>query len=82
LPPALQQQCQDLVLRSLSGLGDHILTAELNAALSSLTAAMRREGRSDCAMAIAAAQHALAQSVGRLGSRSTRTEAGFSDTGR
>jgi uncharacterized membrane protein len=83
LPPALQQQCQDLVLRSLSGLGDHILTAELEAALSSLTGAMRRQGRSDCARALAKAQHALAQSVGRLGSRSTRTEAKFpADTGR
>ena len=31
LPPRLQRQADDLLLRSLSGLGDHILTSELEA---------------------------------------------------
>lgn len=76
LPPQLQQQADDLLLRSLSGLGEHILTSELEAALSALIDALAEAGRPQCATAIAAARHQLGQSIGRLNSRSTRTGAG------
>lgn len=76
LPPPLQQQADDLLRRSLSGLGDHILTSDLDAALSALTDAMAMAGRSECADAIRGAQKQLGLSIGRLNSRSTRTENG------
>lgn len=75
LPPPLRRQADDLLLRSLSGLGDHILTSELEASLIALTVALNLDGRSQCAGAIEAAQHQLELSIGRLNSRSTRTKA-------
>jgi len=76
LPPSLQRQANDLLLRSLSGLGDHILTSDLEGALSVLVDALTAAAHPECAEAIAAAQRQLALSIGRLNSRSTRTEAG------
>lgn len=75
LPAPAQRQADDLLLRSLSGLGDHILTSDLEAALSDLIAALAETG-SPCADAIVAAQRQLEQSIGKLNSRSTRTKAG------
>lgn len=75
LPTPAQRQADDLLLRSLSGLGDHILTSNLEAALSDLNAALAESG-SPCARAIGAAQRQLEQSIGKLNSRSTRTKAG------
>jgi hypothetical protein len=75
LPTPLRRQADDLLLRSLSGLGDHILTSELEASLSALSAALAVDGRSQSAAAIAAAQHQFGLSIGRLNSRSTRTQA-------
>jgi uncharacterized membrane protein len=75
LPPSLQRQAEDLLLRSLSGLGDHILTSDLEASLSAIIAALNAAGRSRAAGAVGAAQHQLGLSIGRLNSRSTRTEA-------
>jgi hypothetical protein len=74
LPPPLRRQAEDLLLRSLSGLGDHILTSDLEAALSALIDAFAAAGRPQSAAAIGAAQHQLGLSIGRLNSRSTRTE--------
>ena len=74
LPAPLQHQADDLLLRSLSGLGDHILTSDLEASLLTLVDALVAVGRSECAGAIGAAQHQLGLSIGRLNSRSTRTE--------
>ena len=76
LPPALQSTVEELVLRSLSGLGDHILTSDLEASLSSLSAALLRGDRARGAQSIDAAKRQLAQSLGRLNSRSTRSQAG------
>lgn len=75
LPPPLRRQVDDLLLRSLSGLGDHILTSELETSLMALTVALNSDGRSQCAGAIEAAQRQLELSIGRLNSRSTRTKA-------
>lgn len=73
LPPDLQRQADDLLMRSLSGLGDHILTSELAASLSVLVDALTISGRSQCAGAVEQARDKLARSIGQLNSRSTRT---------
>lgn len=73
LPPEMQQQAEDLLLRSVAGLGDQILSHDLNASLSVLIEALNACGRNDCAAAIEIAQDRLAKSVGVLNSRSTRT---------
>jgi len=72
LPREWQQRAEDLILRILSALGDHVLTGELNAALSELTAKLRSLERFDTADAVQKAQEKLALSVGKLNSRSTR----------
>jgi uncharacterized membrane protein len=76
LPPIMRRQADDLLLRSLSGLGDHILSSDLEASLSRLQSALSVDSRSRCAGAIASAQHQLETSIGRLNSRSTRARAG------
>lgn len=76
LPPFLGQQTEELVLRSLSGLGDHILTSDLDASLSALAAALKSAGRSESAARITTAVQQLGSSNGRLNSRSTRARAG------
>ena len=73
LPPALQQQADDLLLRSLSGLGDQILTSELETSLEFLIDALTKAGRSQSAGVIEMARDKLAESIGLLNSRSTRT---------
>jgi uncharacterized membrane protein len=76
LPDTLRRQADDLVLRSLSGLGDHVLTSELEASLAAMRDALRAAGRPGSADAVAAALHGLGRSIGRLNSRSTRAGAG------
>lgn len=73
LPVEHQPRAEDLILRILSALGDHVLTAELNEALSMLVATLTRAQRADTAQAVQMAQTQLALSVGKLNSRSTRT---------
>ena len=55
-------------------LGDHVLTAELDAALSALVDTLKASERFDTADAVQMAQAALGQSIGKLNSRSTRVE--------
>ena len=81
LPPHLGRKAEKLLLRSLSGLGDHILTSELAAALSAVAAALDAAGHCQSAEAISAAESRLGLSVGRLNSRSTRVEAGQAPQG-
>jgi len=73
LPLDLQRQSEDCLMRSLSGLGDHILTRELAASLSILVDALSMSGPPECAGAIALARDKLAASIGQLNSRSSRT---------
>jgi hypothetical protein len=74
LPAPLRAQADDLILRSLSALGDHVLTSDLDGALSALRGRLALDGRSPAAAAIATAQHQLERSIGRLNSRATRTQ--------
>jgi uncharacterized membrane protein len=72
LPEPQRARAEDVIERSLAALGDHVLTAELQRALGELVDALRRAGRSEAAARVDAAVHALARSVGKLGSRATR----------
>jgi hypothetical protein len=67
-----QERTEDILLRLLSGLGDHILTAELEKALTVLTNKLIMSGRHEVAAAIKNALVQLSQSVGKLNSRATR----------
>lgn len=68
LPPERVNQVADLVLRSLSALGEHVLKS----ALEILSLALAAAGRDAAADAVTLAQDTLRRSVGRLNSRSTR----------
>lgn len=74
LGPAEQRRVEDILLRTLSGLGDHVLTSELEGALDRLVAVLDAAGRRETAAAVRTATRALARSVGKLGSRSTRAQ--------
>ena len=75
LPAPLRRQAADLLQRSLSGLGDHILTSNLEASLTALIDTLSKDDP-DCAEAMRAAKQKLSLSVGALNSRSTRANAG------
>lgn len=70
--PPLQERAEDVLLRSLSALGDHVPTGGLDEALSAVIAALTEAGRSGSAGAIGDAQQQLGRSIGRLNARSTR----------
>ena len=72
LTPPLQQRIEDLVRRILTGLGDHILTADVDAALAELTRTLTAAGRTDTASAVHAAHAAMRASLGAAHSRSDR----------
>ena len=75
LPPEQQQRAEDVILRSMPALGDHVLTAELDSTLSALIDALNRSARITTAAAVQAAQGRLRLSVGKLHSRATRSQA-------
>lgn len=72
LSPELQARSADIILRIVSGLGDHVLTADLDHALDALSEALTRAGRPRIAEAVRDAQGALRASIGKLNSRATR----------
>jgi hypothetical protein len=76
LPASLRQRAVDVLLRSLSGLGDHILTGDLDEAMSELINVLDTAGQTQCADAMKAARDQLRLSVGRLHSRASRTPTG------
>lgn len=72
MPMISQQATVNLVLRSLAGMSDHVLTTQLDTAVLGLADALRQGGRADAAAQVRAARDALAESIGHLNSRSTR----------
>jgi uncharacterized membrane protein len=72
LPAAVQARAEDLICRILSGLGDHVLTADLDATLSALADALASAERHETAAAVKGAQAELRGSLGKLNSRATR----------
>ncbi|HVF64748.1 MAG TPA: DUF2254 family protein [Casimicrobiaceae bacterium] len=73
LAPALQQRIEDIVARTLSGFGDHILSKELEQAVDGLIATLSRAGRAATAASLEAAKDRLAETIGKLGGRATRS---------
>lgn len=76
LPLRERLRVEDLVLRTLSGLGDHMLTTELDETLTDLVNALERAGQAATVAAVRRAQTDLASSIGTLNSRSTRVPGG------
>ncbi|MGI8483055.1 MAG: hypothetical protein ACR2OU_02180, partial [Thermomicrobiales bacterium] len=72
LPHHLRRQSADLLLRTLSALGDHVLTTELEDALTKLEEALERVGLTATAVDVRAAHEELATTIGKLNSRATR----------
>lgn len=72
LPDQQQRRAEDAILRMLAGMGDLILTHELDRSLTALANALSHAGQHDTAGAVRSAQADLAESIGRLNSRSTR----------
>ena len=66
------ERLADIAHRSLSALGEHVLTRELEASLHDLAAALSARGFDEGAAAVASATRALAGSLGTLNARSTR----------
>jgi hypothetical protein len=75
LSPDQQARAEDIILRIISALGDHVLTAELEATLSELVLALDKSARITTAAAVQVAQNRLKLSVGKLHSRATRSQA-------
>ena len=75
LPPEHQARAEDIALRMLSTLGDHVLTAPLERELRALEETLRSAGRETTASALAQGRAALALSIGRANSRGTRLDA-------
>jgi hypothetical protein len=76
LPPDLAKRTEELVLRSLAGLGDQILSAELEHALDDIADAFDCAGLAEGARAVRAACVELATNIGKLNSRATRVPTG------
>ncbi len=71
-----QWQTVELMLRTLSAPGDHLLTAELDEALSALEQTMKRAGQIEAATAIGIACRKHAATSGTLHSRATMVTGG------
>ena len=76
LPVDQQPRAEDLIRRSLSALGEHVLTAELNSILSDLAGQLHAAECRSYGREVTSARERLAASVGKLGSRATRVSAG------
>lgn len=73
IPEEWFARVEDLILRTLSVLGEFALTRELENALKNLQAVLERVGRDETAKAVEAARERMSGTVGKLGSRATRT---------
>lgn len=72
LPNNQQKEVENRILRILPTLGDHVLTTELDAALTALVASLKQAQRGTSAQSVQGARDQLAQSIGQLNSRATR----------
>ena len=72
LGPRERDRTQELVMRSLASLGDHVLTRKLDEALAGIADAFERAGLGESALSVRAARDGLAESIGKLNSHSTR----------
>ncbi len=75
LPAELKPRAEDAVRRTLSSLGDHVLTADVDRALLELADVLSDAGRAETAAEVRAAHARLASTIGQLHSRGTRVGA-------
>lgn len=76
LTPSLQDRAEMLILRSVSALGEHVLTRELDTAILAVADSMRSCGKESSAESLLLARHQLEGTIGNLNSRGTRATAG------
>lgn len=74
IPVSLRGRVDMLLLRAVSGMGDHVLTQDLDSAASDLIGVLRDAGRFETAMVLQEARDELAASLGTLANRSTRVK--------
>lgn len=74
LPVDQRKRVEDISLRLLSSLGEHVLTRQLDEALSALVQALTPCARPETVTAIKEAQQQLSASIGILNARGTRAE--------
>ena len=72
IPKAYEPRFEDVILRIITGLADHVLTAELDGALRELRETLLRASRQETAELVAEAHRAMRAARGHLHSRSTR----------
>ena len=72
VPQPLAERLADVARRALSGLGEHVLTRDLELSLGELALALRQRDFAEMSDAVNEATAAFALSLGRLNSRSTR----------
>lgn len=75
LGPDLEDRIDGVLLRSLSALGEHVLSKELDTSLTTLIEVLDGAGRPKTAAAFRNARGLLAGSIGNLNARSTRVPA-------
>lgn len=71
-PDPMAERLTDVIRRSLSALGEHVLTRDLDMSLDRIVAALESRGFHRDAAAVMDARAAFARSLGILNSRSTR----------
>ena len=76
VPPSWQERLADVSRRSLSSLGEHVLTCELQASLEALSSVLTACGFGDVGEEVRSSTAMLATTLGKLNSRSTRVPAG------
>ncbi len=72
IPESRIERLEDLLLRSLSVLGEFALTRELEQTLRDLQGALQSSGRVETARAVEKALERMSRTIGELGSRATR----------
>lgn len=80
-PVVLQNRVDRLLERAVSGMGDHILTQDVDSALHDLIQVLEDEARYETAGMLAEARNQLAASLGTLANRSTRIKHGGQEDG-
>ncbi len=73
MPARYHPHAEDVILRLLSGMADHVLTTELDSTLHELTTSLAAAGCAQTAEAVRAAHERMRDTIGKLNSRSTRS---------
>jgi uncharacterized protein YpiB (UPF0302 family) len=74
IPDRLQRRANQLIRRSVSAMGDHVLTQDIDNALQELIQVLKEAAQYETAGMLETAHHQLAASLGNLANRSTRAK--------